>query len=397
MEKVVLCVPLRTAVGGFGGSLKDLTAVNLGTIVVKEILRKTSIEPAEVDDCIMGNILPGSGPNPSRQVSVNAGLKVETPAITINRMCGSGLQSVIHASQAIKSGDCSCIISGGIESMSRAPYYLEQARWGYRMGSPKNGLVDSMISDGLWDIFNDYHMGVTAENLAEQYCITREKQDEFAYNSQMKAKSAIENNRFESQIVPVEIPQRKGGPVVFNKDEHPRPDITMEQISKLKPAFKKDGTVTPANSSGINDGAAALIVASGSKANKLGLKPMAYVKSYAVSGVDPSIMGIGPVSAMQMALDKAGLSLDDIDLVELNEAFAAQSLAVLSDFPVPDSRLNVNGGAIALGHPVGATGSILLVKILHELSMRENAKYGMVSMCIGGGMGIAMVVEKVLN
>ncbi len=394
MDKVVLCEPLRTAVGGFGGSLKNHTAVELGTIVVKKILENSSIDPKEIDDCIMGNILPGSGPNPSRQISVNAGMRVETPAITINRMCGSGLQSVVNASQAIKTEDSSCIIAGGIESMSQAPYYLNQARWGYRMGSPKNEIIDSMISDGLWDIFNDYHMGVTAENLAGQYNISKKQQDDFAFSSQMKAKNALENNKFNGQIVPIEIPQRKGDPVVFSVDEHPRTDITIEQISKLKPAFKKDGTVTAANSSGINDGAAALIVASESKAKMLGLTPFASVKSYAVTGVDPSIMGIGPVSAMQMALQKAGLGLDDIDLVELNEAFAAQSLAVLSDFPVPDEKLNVNGGAIALGHPVGATGSILLVKLLHELVMRKNAKYGMVSLCIGGGMGIAMIVEK---
>jgi len=394
MEKVLLCEPLRTAVGGFGGSLKNYTAVELGTFVVKEILKNTAVDPKEIEDCIMGNILPGSGPNPSRQISVNSGMKVETPAITINRMCGSGLQSVVYAAQAIKAEDCRCIIAGGTESMSQAPYYLNQARWGYRMGSPKNELIDSMISDGLWDIFNDYHMGVTAENLAEQYNITKEQQDNFAFNSQMKAKNALEENKYNNQIVPIKIPQRKGDPIVFEVDEHPRPDITLEQISRLKPAFKKDGTVTPANSSGINDGAAAVIVASESNVKNLGLTPMATIKSYALSGVDPSIMGIGPVSAMQMALDKAGLGLEDIDLVELNEAFAAQSLAVLSDFPIPDSKLNVNGGAIALGHPVGATGTILLVKLLHELNHRKNAKYGMVSLCIGGGMGIAMIVER---
>jgi len=394
MEKVVLCEPLRSAVGGFGGSLKNYSAVELGTFVVKEVLKNTSVDPREIDDCIMGNILPGSGPNPSRQISVNSGMKVETPAITINRMCGSGLQSVVYAAQAIKAEDCSCIIAGGIESMSQAPYYLNQARWGYRMGSPKNELIDSMISDGLWDIFNDYHMGVTAENLAEQYNISKDEQDNFAYKSQMKTRDALEDKKFKTQIVPIEIPQRKGDPIVFNVDEHPRTDITIEQISKMRPAFKKNGTVTPANSSGINDGAAAVIVASESKAKILGLTPMATIKSYAVSGVDPSIMGIGPVSAMQIALDKAELGLDDIDLVELNEAFAAQSLAVLSDFPIPDNKLNVNGGAIALGHPIGATGSILLVKLLHELGQRDNAKYGMVSLCIGGGMGIAMIVEK---
>ena len=395
MEKVVLCEPLRTAIGVFGGALKDVSAVKLGTAVVKEIFNRTSVDPKEIDDCIMGNILTGSGPNPSRQISVNSGMKVETPAITINRMCGSGLQSVVYAAQTIKSEDCSCVVAGGMESMSQAPFYLNKARWGYRMGSPKNELIDSMISDGLWDIFNDYHMGVTAENLAEQYNISKEEQDEFAFKSQMKTKAALEKGSFKDQIVPIQIPQRKGDPLEFIADEHPRPDITIDQIARLKPAFKKDGTVTPANSSGINDGAAALIVASESKAGMLGLKPLASVKSYAVSGVDPSIMGIGPVSAMQMALDKAGLGLDDIDLFELNEAFAAQSLAVLRDFPIPDEKLNVNGGAIALGHPIGASGSILLVKLLHELSLRGNSKYGMASLCIGGGMGIAMVIEKI--
>jgi len=395
MEKVVLCEPLRSAIGVFGGALKDVSAVKLGTAVVKEIFNRSSVDPKEIDDCIMGNILTGSGPNPSRQISVNSGMKVETPAITINRMCGSGLQSVVYAAQTIKSEDCSCVVAGGMESMSQAPFYLNKARWGYRMGSPKNELIDSMISDGLWDIFNDYHMGVTAENLAEQYNISKEEQDEFAFKSQMKTKAALEKGSFKDQIVPIQIPQRKGDPLEFIADEHPRPDITIDQIARLKPAFKKDGTVTPANSSGINDGAAALIVASESKAGMLGLKPLASVKSYAVSGVDPSIMGIGPVSAMQMALDKAGLGLDDIDLFELNEAFAAQSLAVLRDFPIPDEKLNVNGGAIALGHPIGASGSILLVKLLHELSLRENSKYGMASLCIGGGMGIAMVIEKI--
>ena len=395
MEKVLICEPLRTAIGDFGGTLKDLSAVELGTVVVERILNKTRIDPGEIDDCIFGNILPGSGPNPSRQIAVNAGMKVETPAITINRMCGSGLQSVIYAAQNIKANDCSCVIAGGIESMSRAPYYLSNARWGYRMGSPGNGLVDSMIADGLWDVFNDYHMGVTAENLAEMYKIPKEEQDEFALKSQMKAKSAIEKDSFSEQIVPINIPRRKGDPIEFKADEHPRPDITIEQIAKLKPAFKKDGTVTAAKSSGINDGAAALVVVSDSKAEELGLTPLASVRSYALSGVDPSIMGIGPVSAMQLALDNAGLGLEDIDLFELNEAFAAQSLAVLRDFPIPDDRLNVNGGAIALGHPVGATGTILTVKLIHELKNRENSRYGMVSLCIGGGMGIAMIVEKI--
>ena len=395
MEKVVLSEPLRTAIGTFGGTLKDVSAVDLGTTVVKEIINRTSVPPEQIDDCVMGNILgAGLGQNPARQVSINSGLRVETPAITINRVCGSGLQSVVSAAQAIKSGDCECVVAGGMENMSAAPFYLRKARWGYKMSTPADELVDGMLCDALWDVFNDYHMGVTAENLAEKYEISRERQDEFAYSSQMKAKDAIENGKFTSQIVPVTVPQGRRTPVEFDTDEHPRSDATLERISGLRPVFKKDGTVTAANSSGINDGAAALIVTSESKAEKLGLNPLASIKSYAISGVDPSIMGIGPVPAMRTALDRAGLAIDDIDLVELNEAFAAQSLAVLSDFPIAKEKLNVNGGAIALGHPVGATGAVLLVKLLHEFENVRPGGYGMVSLCMGGGMGIAMIVEK---
>ncbi len=395
MEKVVLSEPLRTAIGTFGGTLKDVSAVDLGTAVVKEIISRASLPPEQINDCIMGNILgAGQGQNPARQVSVNSGLKVETPAVTVNRVCGSGLQSVVNAAQAIKSGDCECVVAGGMESMSTAPFYLRRARWGYKMSTPSDELVDGILCDGLMDAFNDYHMGVTAENLAERYEISRDRQDEFAYSSQMKAKAAIENGKFTSQIVPVSVPGRRGSSVQFDTDEHPRPDVTLERISELRPVFKKDGTVTAANSSGINDGAAALIVTSESKAEKLGLNPLASIKSYAISGVDPAIMGIGPVPAMRMALDKAGLGIDDIDLVELNEAFAAQSLAVLSDFPIAEEKLNVNGGAIALGHPVGATGAVLLVKLLHGFENVRPGGYGMVSLCMGGGMGIAMIVEK---
>lgn len=395
MEKVVLSEPLRTAIGTFGGTLKDVSAVDLGTAVVREIINRASLPPEQIDDCIMGNILgAGQGQNPARQVSVNSGLRVETPAVTVNRVCGSGLQSVVSAAQTIKSGDCECVVAGGMESMSVAPFYLRKARWGYKMSTPSDELVDGILCDGLMDAFNDYHMGVTAENLAEKYEISRERQDEFAYSSQMKAKAAMENGKFTSQIVPVSVPGRRGSSVEFDTDEHPRPDVTLEGISKLRPVFKKDGTVTAANSSGINDGAAALIVTSESKAEKLGLSPLASIKSYAISGVDPAIMGIGPVPAMRMALDKAGLGIDDIDLVELNEAFAAQSLAVLSDFPIAEDKLNINGGAIALGHPVGATGAVLLVKLLHEFGNVRPGGYGMVSLCMGGGMGIAMIVEK---
>lgn len=395
MERVVLSAPLRTAIGTFGGGFKDISAVQLGTAVVKEILKKTEIDPAEIDDCIFGNILSaGLGQNPSRQIAVNSGLGVDTPAFTLNRMCGSGLQSVALAAQAVKAGDSQCLIAGGTENMSQAPFYLGKARWGYKMAMPKDEVTDGMVFDGLWDIFNDYHMGVTAENLAGKYSISREAQDEFAFDSQMKTKEAVGNGRFKDQIVTIDIPQRKGNPLQFNTDEHPRPDVTLESLGNMKPVFSKNGTVTAGNASGINDGASALIVSSESKAKTLGLKPFASVRSYAVAGVDPSIMGIGPVPAIRKALEIAGLSLEDIDLFELNEAFAAQSLACLGDLKIPREKLNVNGGAIALGHPIGASGTIILVKLLHEMRHREDARYGVCSLCIGGGMGIAMIVEK---
>ncbi len=394
MQKVVICEPLRTAIGAFGGTLKDYPATTLGSTVVKEILNRTEIDPKQIDDCIMGNILTaGQGMNPSRQVALGAGLDVQTPAFTINRVCGSGLQSVALASQAIKAGDAELIIAGGIENMSAAPFYLSKARYGYRMAMPKDEIVDGMVYDGLWDIFNNYHMGVTAENLAEVYNISKEEQDEFAYKSQMKAKAAMENGKFKDEIVPVMIPQRKGDPIAFEKDEHARGDTTLQSLAALRPVFKAGGTVTAGNASGINDGAGAMIVASADKAKALGLKPIGAVVSYAVAGVEPSVMGIGPVPAIQKALDKAGLSLDDIDVFELNEAFAVQSLAVLRDLPIPDEKINVNGGAIALGHPIGASGAVILVKLLHEMKKRK-AKKGLASLCIGGGMGIAMVVEK---
>jgi acetyl-CoA C-acetyltransferase len=394
MQKVVICEPLRTAIGSFGGTLKDTSTAKLGSTVVKEILNRTGINPKEIDDCIMGNILSaGQGMNISRQVAIQSGLPVETPAFTINRACGSGIQTVAIAAQAIKSGDADAIIAGGVENMNLAPYYLTKARYGYRMGTPKDEIVDGMVYDALWDIFNDYHMGVTAENLAEKYDISREEQDEFAFNSQSKCKTAIDSGRFRDEIVPVMIPQRKSDPIPFEVDEHPR-DTTIESLSNLRPAFKKDGTVTAGNASGINDGASAVLVMSEDKANELQIKPAASIVSYAVAGVDPSIMGIGPVPAMQKALDKAGLSLDDIDLFELNEAFAAQSLAVLRDMPIPLEKLNINGGAIALGHPVGASGTRILVTLLHEMEKRDDAKLGLATLCIGGGMGIAMIVEK---
>ncbi|MCL4245246.1 MAG: acetyl-CoA C-acetyltransferase, partial [Candidatus Dadabacteria bacterium] len=356
------------------------------------------IDPKEIDDCIMGNILgAGQGMNVSRQVSIEAGLPVETPAVTINRVCGSGVQSIALAAQAIKAGDAEAIIAGGTENMNLAPFYLPKARYGYRMGMPKDEIVDGMVYDGLWDIFNDYHMGVTAENLAESYNISKDEQDEFAYKSQQKCKAAQDEGRFNDEIVPVLIAQRRGDPVPFIKDEHPKGDTTLEALKGLRPVFKVGGTVTAGNASGINDGAAAILVSSEKKAKDLGLKPVASIVSYAVGGVDPSIMGIGPVPAIQKALDKAKLSLDDIDLFELNEAFAAQSLAVLRDLPIPEEKINVNGGAIALGHPIGASGTRILVTLLHEMGKRKKVKRGLAALCIGGGMGIAIIVEKEKN
>jgi len=396
MQKVVISEPLRTAIGAFGGILRDIPATELGSTVVKSILDKTGIDPKEVDDCIMGNILSaGQGMNPSRQVALGAGLKVETPAFTINRVCGSGLQTIALAAQAIKAGDADAVIAGGIENMSKAPFYLQKARYGYRMAMPKDEIVDGMVYDGLWDIFNDYHMGVTAENLAESYNITKEEQDEFAYNSQMKCKEAMESGKFKNEIVPVMVPQRRKDPITFDTDEFPKGDTTLESLTGLRAVFKVGGTVSAGNASGINDGAAAVLVTSDKKAKQLNLNPFASIRSYAVAGVDPSIMGIGPVPAIQKALDKAKLSIDDIDVFELNEAFAAQSLAVLRDLPIPTKKVNPNGGAIALGHPIGASGGRILVTLLHELKRRKKAKYGVASLCCGGGMGVAMVIEKI--
>jgi acetyl-CoA C-acetyltransferase len=396
MQKVVISEPLRTAIGSFGGTLKDTSTVKLGSTVIKEILKRTTVDPKEIDDCIMGSILTaGQGMNTSRQIALDAGLPIETPAFTINRVCGSGVQSIALAAQAIKAGDAETIIAGGVENMNQAPFYLNKARYGYKMSMPKDEIVDGMVYDGLWDIFNDYHMGVTAENLAEAYNISREEQDQFAYKSQIKFKTALEEGKFKDEIVPVMIPQRRADPIPFEIDEHPKGNTTIGTLSKLRPAFKKDGTVTAGNASGINDGAAAVLVTSDEKSKELGLNPVASVVSYAVAGVDPSIMGIGPVPAIQKALDKAELSLDDIDLFELNEAFAAQSLAVLRDLPIPEDKINVNGGAIALGHPIGASGTRILVTLLHEMKKREDVKLGLASLCIGGGMGIAIIVEKI--
>ncbi len=392
MREVVIASAVRTAVGSYGGTLKDVSAVDLGSIVIKEAVNRAGIKLEQVQEVYMGCILQaGAGQNVARQASVNAGIPVEVPAITINMLCGSGLRTVSMAAQTIIAGDNDIVIAGGTENMSQAPYLLPKARWGVRMGHDK--IIDSMILDALTDAFNQYHMGVTAENLADKYNISREEQDEFAAASQNKAEKAIAEGKFKDEIVPVEIPQRKGDPILFDQDEFPKAGITSEKLAKLKPAFKKDGSVTAANSSGINDGAAAFVVMSKEKAEELGVKPLATIVSYGNAGVDPSIMGIGPVGATKKALEKAGFSIDDMDLIEANEAFAAQALAVGKDLKWNAEKVNVNGGAIAIGHPVGASGARILVTLLHEME-KQNAQNGLATLCIGGGMGTALVVKR---
>ena len=392
MREVVIVSAVRTAIGTFGGSLKDVPAAELGAIVIKEAVSKAGIKPELVEEVVMGNVIQaGQGQNVARQAAIKAGLPVEIPSMTINKVCGSGLRSVALAAQMIKAGDCDVVVAGGMENMSAAPYAIPGARWGQRMGDGK--LVDTMIKDALWDAFNDYHMGVTAENIAKDWNLTREMQDEFALNSQLKAEKAIKEGKFVDEIVPVVIPQRKGEPKVFDQDEFPRFGATIEGMAKLKPAFIKNGTVTAANASGINDGAAAFVVMSTEKANELGLKPMAKILSYGSKGLEPSIMGYGPFHATKKALESAGLTVNDIDLIEANEAFAAQSLAVAKDLNFDMEKVNVNGGAIALGHPVGASGARILVTLLHEMEKRES-KRGLATLCIGGGMGTALIVER---
>ncbi|MDQ0189427.1 acetyl-CoA C-acetyltransferase [Alicyclobacillus cycloheptanicus] len=391
-EEVVLAGAVRTAIGSFQGTLAPLSATQLGAIVIKEALARAGVRGDHVEEVIMGNVLQaGLGQNPARQAAIHAGLADGVPATTVNKVCGSGLKSVMLAAQAIRAGDAELLVAGGMESMTNAPYLLPGARGGYRMGDAK--VVDSMIRDGLWCAFCDTHMGITAENIAERYGLTREQQDAFAARSQQRAAEAVRSGRFKDEIVPVEVPQRKGT-VVFDTDEFPRPDTTAETLAKLRPAFKKDGTVTAGNASGINDGAAAVVVASARRAQALGLKPMARVISYASAGVDPSVMGLGPIDATKKALAKAGLSVADLDLIEANEAFAAQSLAVGQELAFPDDKLNVNGGAIALGHPIGASGTRVLVTLVHELA-RRGGRYGLATLCIGGGQGVAMVVERI--
>ncbi|PFG05823.1 acetyl-CoA C-acetyltransferase [Bacillus sp. es.034] len=390
-NEVVIVSAVRTAIGSFNGSLKGISAPELGAIVIKDALEKAGLSGNDVDEVIMGNVLQaGLGQNPARQASIKAGLPEQVPAMTINKVCGSGLKTVHLATQAILSGDADIIVAGGMENMSQAPYLLQGAREGYKMGDQK--VVDSMISDGLWCAFNDYHMGVTAENLCDRYSLTREEQDEFAAWSQQKAAAAIESGRFDDEIVPVSIPQRKGDPVVFKQDEFPRKGSTAEKLSGLRAAFKKDGSVTAGNASGINDGAAAVVVMSRKKADELGITPLVTIKGNANAGVDPSVMGIGPVAAVKKVLEKSKMTIEDMELIEANEAFAAQSLAVDKELQFKKDALNVNGGAIALGHPIGASGTRILVTLIHEMKKR-GVQNGLATLCIGGGQGVATVVE----
>lgn len=392
MREVVIASAVRTALGSFGGSLKDVPAVDLGALVIKEALNKAGVKPENVDEVLMGNVIQaGLGQNTARQAAVKAGLPVEVPAMTINKVCGSGLRCVALAAQMIKAGDADVIVAGGMENMSQGPYVLKTARFGQRMGDGK--MIDTMVNDALTDAFNGYHMGITAENIAEQWGLTREMQDEFAANSQAKAEAAIKAGKFKDEIVPVVIPQRKGDPIVFDTDEFPRFGTTAEKLAKLRPAFKKDGTVTAGNASGINDGAAALVVMSAEKAKELGVTPICKIVSYGSKGLDPSIMGYGPFYATKKALEGTGLTVSDLDLIEANEAFMTQSLAVAKDLDFDMNKVNVNGGAIALGHPVGASGARILVTLLHEM-MRRDAKTGLATLCIGGGMGTALIVER---
>ncbi|MBN1971605.1 MAG: acetyl-CoA C-acetyltransferase [Candidatus Delongbacteria bacterium] len=393
MKEVYIIDAVRTAVGSFGGSLSKMSSTELGKIVVKEILNRNYLNGSEVDEVLMGSVLQaGQGQNIARQIANGSGIPVEKTAMTINMVCGSGLRTVAMAAQAIKAGDAELIIAGGSENMSMAPYILPNARNGYRMGNGE--LVDSMINDGLWDIFNNYHMGITAENLVEKFDLTREEQDQLAAESQNKAEAAIKAGKFEDEIVPVVIPQGKKEPIIFMQDEFVRFGVTADSLAKLRPAFKKDGSVTAANSSGINDGAAAILVASKEAVEKYNLKPRAKIVSYAYHGTDPSIMGIGPVEAVKLALTKAGWSKDDLDLIEANEAFAAQALSVIKSLELNRDIINVNGGAIAIGHPIGASGARILTTLIHEMKKRDSKK-GLATLCIGGGMGIAMCVERV--
>ena len=393
MREVVIVSAARTPMGSFGGSLKGIPTRKLGAIAIKEAVKRAGITGEQVDEVIMGAVLQGGlGQNVARQMTLDAGLPIETPAMTINKVCGSGLRAVELAAQIIKAGDADIVVAGGAENMSATAYAMPAARWGARMNNTQ--MVDMMVNDGLWDAFNGYHMGITAENVAEQWGITREELDEFSVISQNRAEAAIKAGKFKDEIVSVEIPQKKGDPIIFDTDEFPKFGTTIDKVAKLKPAFKKDGIVTAANASGINDAGAAVVVMAKEKAEELGIKPLVTIKSYASAGVDPSIMGVGPVPASEKALKKAGLTIKDIDLVEANEAFAAQSLAVRKDLGLDPEKTNVNGGAIALGHPIGASGCRILISLIYEMLRRDDAKTGLATLCIGGGMGTALIVEK---
>jgi len=392
MEDIVILAAKRTAIGKFGGTLADIPAHVLGAKVIAALLEQTGLQPSQINEVIMGQVLTaGVGMNPARQASLGAGLPIETPAMTINKVCGSGQKSVHLAAQSILAGDAEIIIAGGQENMNLAPHILPNSRNGTRMG--EWALLDSMIKDGLWDVFNDYHMGCTAENLCAKFTISRQEQDEFAASSQQKAEAAQKADKFASEIVTVEIPQRKKDPLLFNVDEFPRHGTTAESLAKLKPAFAKDGSVTAGNASGINDGAAAMVITSASKAKALGIEPIARIAAYASAGVDPAIMGYGPVPASRICLQKAGWKVEDLDLIEANEAFAAQAISVNRDMGWDTARVNVNGGAIALGHPIGASGARIMVTLLHEM-MRRQAKKGLATLCIGGGQGVAIALER---
>ena len=393
MKEVVIASAVRTPIGAFNGSLASYSAADLGRIVIQEAVKRAGIQHTLIDEVIMGNVLQGGqGQNPARQAAVQAGIPVEVPAYTINKVCGSGIKAVNLAAQSILTGDAEIVVAGGMESMTNAAYVFDsKARWGYRMGDAK--ITDSMVKDGLWCAFNDYHMGVTAENVAAQCGITREAQDQLALESQQKAIRAIETGAFTKEIIPVIIKNKKGDSL-FATDEYPKAGTTLEKLKALKPAFKKDGTVTAGNASGINDGAAALVVMSGAKAQELGIRPLARIRAYASGGVDPRLMGMGPVPATRKALARAGLTIADIDLIEANEAFAAQFLAVGQELAFAQDKVNIHGGAIALGHPIGASGARILVTLLHALEQKE-ARLGLATLCIGGGQGIAIIVERV--
>ncbi len=392
MQEVVIVAATRTAIGSFQGALADVPATDLGAAVIRRLLEQTGLDGAQVDEVILGHVLTaGAGQNTARQAAIKAGLPHAVPALTLNKVCGSGLKALHLGAQAIRCGDAEVIIAGGMENMSLAPYVLPKARTGLRMGHGQ--LVDTMISDGLWDAFNDYHMGITAENLVDKYAVSREEQDVFAAASQQKAIAAIEAGRFADEITPVLIPQRKGEPLAFATDEQPRAGTTAETLGKLKPAFKKDGSVTAGNASSLNDGAAAVLMMSANKAKALGLPVLARIKAYANAGVDPAIMGIGPVSATRRSLEKAGWTLDQLDLIEANEAFAAQALSVGKELGWDAGKVNVNGGAIALGHPIGASGCRVLVTLLHEM-LKRDARKGLATLCIGGGQGVALLLER---